>query len=73
MEITAKKGSNIRQLLEYAAALLERSTPEYPLLSEDLELDLPLMARAVLPCHPHILRCLHQSRLPGGLYGVGGL
>lgn len=42
MKILAKKGSNAQRLLEYAAGLLEQYMLEYPLLADDLEIDLPL-------------------------------
>lgn len=52
MKILVKKGSNAQRLLEYAASLLEQCALEYPLLAEDVEIDLPLQNKAGVPC-PH--------------------
>lgn len=50
MKIVAQKGSNARQLLEYLSALWEQNALEYPVLGEDVEIELPLQNKAGKPC-----------------------
>lgn len=42
MKIKCKKGYNAREILQYVAEYIEKKYSEYPLLDEDIEIDIPL-------------------------------
>ena len=62
MKILAKKGSSAQRLLEYMTALLEQNALEYPVLAENVEIDLPLQNKAGVPCPGNGETCCFEEQ-----------